>query len=707
MPMPVSLRRCLVLFSAPLALIAGLPAAAQGDDAQAQGESSAIEEVMITARKREESLQTVPLAVTAYGTAALERAQVANLEDMNLATPNMQVNRTQGSQNTAQIFIRGIGQDNSTALDEPGVAFYVDGVYMARSIGSLVDLIDIERVEVLRGPQGTLYGRNATGGAVKFISKRPSTSDVDYNFDIATGSFHRLDLRGALNVPLSDTVALRVSGVSRNNDGYYTHAVTGVDLNRRDSQGMRASLLWEASDNFDVVLAVDRSRDRSGMQVGTVYTSFDPAVAEPVYGDPYLVAPSLEDRNRYDGWGASATMTWSIGDAQVQSITAYREFDYFHSYDLTSQPTGLKLERPFLNDQVTQELQYSSAAIGRFSFVAGAYFFRERSHEDLDLIVRTAASDLRLPYYARQESRSVAVYGEGTYDFTDRLSATIGLRYTDDEKDLARDGLFAGVAVRESSDNLSPRVLLSYKMNPDLMLFGSVSQGYKAGQFQAFPATAADAAAMTQPEEVTSYELGAKSTLWDGRATVNATLFQADYEDLALSLIGGGLLFADTADLRARGIEVEFNVRPVDPLLIYGFVGVNDSEFVRATPGPGGAVNPLLGDQQKFTPKSAYRLGADYDFTVGADRTLTAGAVYTHSSDYQQGTPNQPWLVQPSYGVIDARLVLRDSVKGWSVELAGQNLTDEEYFLSSSTLGAPVRYLDPGRTWSLRARFGF
>ena len=242
---------------------------AVAQDAEADG--SVIEEVMITARKREESLQTVPLAVTAYGTAALERAQVVNLEDMNLATPNMQVNRTQGSQNSAQIFIRGIGQDNSTALDEPGVAFTIDGVYMARSIGSLVDLIDIERVEVLRGPQGTLYGRNATGGAVKFISKRPSTNDVDYDFDIATGSFHWLDLRGALNVPLSDTVALRVSGVSRNDDGYYTHAVTGVDLNRRDSQGMRASLLWEASDNFDVVLAVDGSRDRSGCRSGLVH----------------------------------------------------------------------------------------------------------------------------------------------------------------------------------------------------------------------------------------------------------------------------------------------------------------------------------------------------------------------------------------------------------------------------------------------------
>jgi iron complex outermembrane recepter protein len=679
------------------------PALAQGGDASPTG---GLEEIVVTARKREERLQDVPIAITAFDPEMLEQAQIRNVLDFNLALPSVAISATQGSQNSANIFIRGIGQDLSTILTESAVGVYVDGVYLARQIGGLIDLVDIERVEILRGPQGTLYGRNNLGGAVKLETRRPNTDALTYIAEATVGSFDRVDLRGAVNLPLSDNVALSLSALSRSNTGYYTNAVTGGELNRKDTQAVRAKLNWEISDTTNLLLAADYSRDRSGIQVGTPFTSTDPTIAQPIYGDLYSAAPGLEDLNRFSGWGVSATFDWDVGPGTLTSTTAFRRINYVQAYDLSGTPyvappnfpfPTLKLTREFAQNQISQELQYNSALDGPLNFTAGLYYFREEGDENLGFVL---SETLSLPFIADQVSKSVAAYVEATYQFSDAFSATLGGRYTKDEKDLSRDGLFAGLGGDYSQNDFTPRAILTYKPSDVFMAYGSYSRGYQAGEFQPFPADLASATNATNPQEVEAYEVGAKTEWLDRRLRANVALFRSDYTNLAVGIVGNGNLVEQTsADVRVQGIELELSAQVSDGFNLSGYITKTNGEYVRA---PGGANAPRVGEQPKNTPELAGRIAADYNWDVSSRLQGLLGGSLTYNDDYYALVPNIPWYLIESRTLVDARIGLRDKDNGWTLELAGKNLTDEEYALQTTLLSGPMRYYMPGRTWSLQ-----
>jgi len=693
---------CLITSASAIADEADTPSGTTTPTAQSTG-SEGLQEITVTARRREENLQVVPVAVTAYDQAALEALQIRKLDDLSTVVPNLNIFQTQGSQNGASVSIRGIGNDASTIEDEPSVGLYVNGVYIGQNIGSLMNMIDISHVEVLRGPQGTLYGRNTMGGAIKVETARPSTDDTSVSTEIAVGSYNRVDAKAFANVPITDNIAANVSVASLNNSGWYKDAITNDTLNRRETATVRGALLVRFSDSLDLFFTSDFTRDRSGLFVGTPMTTLDPATTVPIYG-LYKAAPSLPDHNRFSGWGTSAELDWNTGIGQFVSISAFREQSYVQSYDLSDTPTGLKLTRPGYNQhQVSQEFQYNSSWSGPLSLTAGLYYFRENAYEELDFIV-PLVPPLVLPYISTQTSHSAAVYGELNWAITHALKLTVGARETWDKKSIERGGIFEGVSASQPYSDFTPRGLVSYQLTNDFMLYATASKGYSAGRYQGFPSSAAAAAVSTPPEKVTAYEVGAKTEWFDRRLTANLSMFYNKYTDLGVT-VGTGtnqLIEVLSADSVAQGAELEISARPIPQLTLNGQVSRLNTEYTNVPDVPGA---PILGQPLRYSPPWSAGGNAEYRLPVTAAKNLVLGAGFVWSdTNITTGVPFQPFFVQTPYWLFNARIMVEDTSKHWQLELSGQNLSSTAWFDTASVLSGGLRYYNPPATWAVTFR---
>jgi iron complex outermembrane receptor protein len=405
-----------------------------------------LDEVVVTARKRAESVQDVPVAVTAISADSLRKQQFQSLKDANFSVPNLSAFNNQTTVVSAATFIRGVGQDDSTPVQEQGVATYIDDVYMPRAQGGLLDLLDFERIEVLRGPQGTLYGRNSSGGAVKYVTRKPSLTDTAVIAQATIGSFERRELAASFSAPLVDgKLAAKVDVVSRDRDGYITQQSTGKDVSGIDRDTARLALRWQASDTVLVDLAVDGTRDRSGLQGGTPIEPRAggklPGGYAPVYGDLYTSGADVEDLNEFDGWGASATVTWDSSLGQFKSVSSYRTWDTVFWSDLGGRPANLDLFSDMDGKTFTQEFQLASSGDGKLKWVVGAFLMQEK----LDILNQF----LFLHDYI-QDTDSMALYGELTYPLSERMRLTLGGRLTEDKKEIDMFGIGLGGTFRRT-----------------------------------------------------------------------------------------------------------------------------------------------------------------------------------------------------------------------------------------------------------------
>jgi iron complex outermembrane receptor protein len=705
----LSLHAAASLLVASAALVAAPKAPAQ--EATAAPDTGALQEVVVSARKRSEPLQEVPIAVTAFDAAQLENAHIQNVEDLAFAAPDLAISRSQGSQNSAAIFIRGIGQDNSTIVNENGVGLYVDGVYLARQIGSLIDLVDIEQVEVLRGPQGTLYGRNNIGGAIKIDTRLPTTDELNYSGDVTIGSFDRVDVRGVVNAPINDQMAMSVSALSRTDNGYYTDAVTGSELNRKDSQAARLKYLYQITNDIDLVVAADFSRDHSGTQVGTPFTSSNPYATQPLYGGNFTAAPGLPDTNRYSGWGTSATLNWNVGVGKVTSISAFRQINYVQADDLSAVPLSvagsLNLTRSMDQHQESEELTFSSGWSGPFSLTSGIYFFREYGNEDLGLVISLSPTAyITAPFIAVQTSTSEAIYSEGTYAFTDQLKLTVGGRYTHDSKEIVRGGSFAGASADNSNNEFTPRAMLQYDVTRDINIYGSWALGYQEGEYQGLPGSFSEAESITAPQKVRAYEVGMKSEWFEHRFRANLSVFRNQYTNLAIGVVSGGgngsLVTESAINMLSQGAELELQGRVTEALTLTGYYAKDMTKYTSNASGPFSPTNPQEGQETKDTPPDTARFGANYHIPVDMNGHVELGGNYRYTAAYYTEVPVTPWYREGGYGLLDARAAYVSDKNHWSVELGGQNLTDKLYFYQSTLLSGPLRFYMPPRTWSLQ-----
>ncbi|HYD26780.1 TonB-dependent receptor [Brevundimonas sp.] len=721
-------RRALMLAGVSAAVLTAVPAVAQ-EQPQAAEQVSTVEEVVVTARRREERLQDVPVAVTALSSEALENLQATDIGDLQGAVPNLTLH--EGDAANAVVYLRGVGQVDSLAFADPGVGVYVDDVYLGRAQGAFLSVYDVDRIEVLRGPQGTLYGRNTIGGAVKFVST-PLSAEWGGRAEASVGDYglveSRISVGGALN---GDATLLGKAAVSLSRrDGYSDNAFDGMDDGDKDQVAGRVSLEYRPTDALSVRLNVDASRDRPD-------TSRTPARATPVLGlypdtmaDPFEVDADFNDLNTLDTFGAALTADWALSDLwSFKSVTAWRSMDYASHLDLDATPLavfGVYVDED--QHQFSQEFQLTYAG-ERLNAVAGVFYFDESDLTYSGLLGPVIS--LVTGSINDQHNRSWAAYGQATYDLSERLSLTAGLRYTYEDKDFRRTQTFYGpltepparddpgllvtdIDTSESWDSWSPKLGLDYAVSDDVMAYVSVSRGFKSGGFDG-RANDASGAAPYDPETLWAYEAGVKSTLMDRRLTANMAVFWNDYTDLQLSSFsadgGGGFiaLFTNAGAATIRGAELELTARPVAELTLNATVGYLDARYDEYI-GPGGVD---ISDQRHLVnaPEWSARLGGVYVADLGVNGSLTLGADASYRSKVYPTVSSSEVLAQDGYTLVDAFVRWSDRDDHLFVQLGGQNLTDERHieqgFDLSDSLGYQLAYFGAPRTVRLTAGFNF
>jgi iron complex outermembrane receptor protein len=680
-------------------------------DASAQGARGQLDEIIVTARKREETQQTVPVTLSTFGAQLLELQQVVELQDLHLGIPNVTIVRNTGTNTGAQVFVRGVGQDDSAFTNEPTIGIYVDDVYIGRQIGAMIDLLDVERVEVLRGPQGTLYGRNSTGGAIKFVSARPDPSEFSARAGVTVGSYDRLDVAGVINVPLvDDTLALRVSGLSRDQRGWVkivdaANVETGQRANAIDSRAARALLRWLPSDSLTVDFGIDMAQDTSGPNqlIPTNCAGVNALlVACPLRFGEGRAGINVPDINRFRGQGGNLAVTWDQQGYTVRSITAYRSFTDDLAVDLTSNPAFVfNLLQDLKQRQISQELQLNSANDGPLNWLVGAFGFREEVDQDA---VFTGNRNID-----EQTSTSYAVFGEVGYDLMPGLSVTVGARYSRDRKTIEREFFAPGATAptqvlnsasvlpnRLSNTEFTPRIAVDYQLADDQLVYASFSQGYKPSGFAAArPVSAEQLAAVVDTEKVDSWELGYKSQWMDNRVRANVAAFHSTYDNLQLSILSGdGSFFVDSADVRFWGLELDTAFQATENLFFYAIAGYLNDKY-KTLP----ATVPTA-DRLKHAPKFHYKVGTEYRAGVGQGMEFFVGANWLWTDEIIRNVANTANITTPSYGLVDAQLGLEGADGRWRLTAGGENLADKDHWVQGiSTLG---RYYGMPRTLFLK-----
>lgn len=704
-----------------LSLLLALGAApALAQEVATDTQTSTVEEIVVTARRRDERLQDVPVAVTALSAQTLENLQASDIGDLEGSVPNLTLH--EGDASNAVVYVRGVGQVDSLAFADPGVGIYLDDVYLGRAQGAFLSVYDVDRIEVLRGPQGTLYGRNTIGGAVKFVST-PLTADLNARSEASVGDYDLREARMSAGGGLNDegTLLGKAAVSLSRHDGYSDNAFTGQDGGDKDQIAGRISLEYRPSDDLSFRLNVDGSRDRPD-------SSRTPARATNVFGlypdtlgDPFNVDADFGDLNDLDTFGAALIADWALDDVwSFKSVTAYRSMDYDTHLDLDATP--LNIFGTYVNEeqhQFSQEFQLTYAG-ERLNAVAGVFYFDETDVTFSGLVGPVIS--LVTGSINDQHNKSYAAYGQASYDLSERLRLTGGLRYTHEDKRFARTQtmypgattipgrddpglLLTDIDTGESWDSWSPKLGLDYKVSDDVLAYVSVSRGFKSGGFDGRSNDAAGAAPF-DPETLWAYEGGMKSIWFDRRLTANAAIFWNDYTDLQLSSFtadgagGFAALFTNAGAATIRGAELELVARPIRPLTLNATIGYLDARYDEYI-GPGGA--DISDDRELVNaPEWSGRLGAVYVANLGANGTLTFGADAAYRSKVYPTVSSSEALAQDGYTLVDAFVRWNDVDDHVFVELGGKNLTDERYiehgFDLSDSLGYQLAYFGAPQT---------
>lgn len=709
-----------------------VPAHAQEASAADLGRRSGAEridsnvgDIVVTAQRREQRLQDVPVAVTAVSQDALRDIQATNIGDLQGVVPNLTLH--DGDASNAVVYIRGVGQIDSLSFADPGVGIYLDDVYLGRAQGAFLTVYDVDRVEVLRGPQGTLYGRNTIGGAVKFVSSALS-NDPTYRAELTLGSYDDVELSGAIGGALIEDSLLAKAAVSFiRRDGFSDNAFDGRDDGDKRQFAGRVAMEYRAGSDFRLRLNVDGSRDRPD-------TSRTPARATSVFGlyppttnDPFQVDANFNQLSDLDTFGVSLTADWNIGSSiSLKSISAYRRMVYKANLDTDATPLdlfGVYVDQH--QHQLSQEVQVTYTG-DRLNAVAGLFYFDEKDRTLSGLFA--PALGLVTAGTNRQHNRSAAAYGQLSYEFVDRLSLIAGLRYTSEHKDFARTQelfppttslpvplgtglLVTDLTMEKSWNSFSPKVGLDYRPSDDVLLYASISRGFKSGGFDG-RADTPERAKPYDPETLWAYEIGVKSTLLDRRLTANLALFYNDYTNLQLSSFTAAAdgsfsaLFTNAGAATIRGAEFELAARPVPGLAINFQLGYLDAQYDRYI-GPGGNDISRL-RKLVNAPEWSGRLGVKYRIDLGDRGGLSIGGDASYRSKTYPTVSSSEILAQPGYILVDAFVRWASAKERYYVQVGGKNLTNKRYrthgFDLSDSLGYQLAYYGDPRVF--RVTFG-
>jgi iron complex outermembrane receptor protein len=663
-------------------------------------------EIIVTARRRTETLISVPIAVTAISGDTLLAQGAPDITSLQRQTPSLTLETARGSNSTLIAFIRGVGQQDPLWGFEPGVGLYVDDVYVARPQGAVLDIFDIERVEVLRGPQGTLYGRNTIGGAIKYVTKRLGR-DFRATARGTYGSYNQIDLVGQVTLPLTDTLSVGGAVARYWRDGYGKNLNTGVDQYNKDVLAARASLEWSPGDAFFLRVAGDQILDKSRPRHGTrLVGNGGAAVFEPT-PSVYDTRAGIGDTNRVKTRGLSVTAEMKLNDAvTAKSITAWRDGRTDTVIDFDNTPGPILDVPAFYSDrQFTQEAQLLFTG-DRVQGVVGAYYLNGRASGAFDTVLGLA--NLTTLTSGTVFTKSYAVFGDLSVDLTETLKLSAGLRWTKDEKTGTvfrrnftgiRSPLFGNAAaipglIRTDYTNsrdferATPRVSLSYQPSGDLNLYASYGRGFKSGGFDMrgdavfIPGTVNG----YNPETIDSYELGMKGAFLDRTLFLNLAGWYSRYKDQQVTVqqaFTGGIASivdnAGKADL--HGFELEARVVPtrnISANIAFGYTKAKYLEF--RTFIAGGTAPVDVASQRVFQNTPRYTVSTSITFSQDvAGGTLAFTPALSYRSALNIFEIPTPALDQPGYALVDASLNWVSESGMVRVAVNGRNLTDERY----------------------------
>ncbi len=724
----------------PLSFIIGAllaaPYAVQAQQAPAQGEEAkpnTLDAITVSARKREESLQEVPVAVTAFTADGLDKLNVEDIGDLGAFVPNLTVYAARGSSSTLTAYIRAVGQSDPLWGVDPGVGLYLDDVYVARPQGALLDVFDVERIEVLRGPQGSLYGKNTIGGAIKYVS---SALEEDFygRGSITFGNYSQLDTKASVNLPLGGGWATRLAVASLSRDGYGENIRTGQDVSDKEILAARATLGYLGSPDFSAKFSVDWMDDQSGVRgakmLGPNTNVVIPVATVPALDSRYDVRNGMPNINDTSMLGASATLSWNLGDAWVlKSVTAYRESDTETNIDFDTLPNTIADVKAFYSDdQLSQEFQLNYDAGGKVRGVAGLYWFTgSAGGQVLNNFYGLSFGDTQ----GVVDTDSVAVYGEFTWDFAERWALTLGGRYTDEKKTADvynigyTDASFtrpSGVVAADFEDsvsfqNFSPKVSLDFKVSEDILLYALASRGFKSGGFNIrAQATAVPRSRLPFDDEtVTTFEVGAKNAFLDDRLFVNLAYFNSDYKDIQLSVFTAvpnsnpPVFFGDFTNAgkgSVDGIELEYQALLSPSFTLQGNFAWLDAQYDEFITN-----NVNVAANQKFTnaPDFSAAITGLHTLQLDGGGSFTTRVSYSYQSEVYPTTDLSEAIKQPGYGLVSAGLIWQ-TAGAWRFALEGANLADKEYRTTGyniPALGVLTGFYGAPRTYSLTATYDF
>jgi iron complex outermembrane receptor protein len=680
-------------------------------------DTGAIEEIVITAEKRSETLQSVPISVSAFTASQLEARGIQNTENLAEFTPGLQF-----SNNTilGQPYIRGIGSNQLNIGSDPDVAVNVDGVYIARPVGAIQNFLDVDHVEVLKGPQGTLYGRNATGGAINIISKAP-TPDLTGAVAATTGNYGDFEATGTISGPLvpGDVLARLTLGHTQH-DPYLKNryaAAGGADSGSYD-QG-RATIDFIAADDFTIRVQADGLTEHDTRGDAGVVTVPGPATLrfnEPILSGGRNIDVNVPVHSFVDEYGVSVTANYTFDDLTATSISAYRYSNFNLDLDFDFTDFSFAYNNPELEESnsVTQELRLASSDKERFYWTGGVYFL----HED-----GTTSNDIFLPQ-SHVESNPVgashtdayAAFGQMSYRPTDDVRLTGGLRYSIENRSVFVES-FTNKALKSTFDrsasyySVTPKFVIDYFFAPGVMTYFSATRGFKSGGFNATSTTNPP----FLPEKVWAYEIGVKSTFLDKRLRINAAAFHYDYTDLQViqSIPGQLSKITNAASATIDGAELEgiasitpqFRLNASLALLdaTYGDYKTVDSDRPQL-----GVLN-LKGTTLPRSPHTTFTLGAEYLWD-GDWGTISVRGDYSHTSKVSFTQFDAPFVTQKGYGLLNARATYTTPDGNWDFSLWAQNLTDTYYYqvmLENTGFYGVVSLPGPPRTFGATGRYNF
>ena len=740
--------RFMLLAALPAAVLSALPG-------RVAAQQSALEEIVVTATRREERLQDVASSATVFGGKDLEELRVLQPLDLAEQTPGLLAKYGPNGLATVGFYVRGVGINDFTGTVDPSVGIYVDEVFQPTPDMLNFAVYDIARVEVLRGPQGTLYGRNSTGGAINFLTARP-TREFEGFVRAGYGSYSTFSATGAVSGPLSDTLSARLSANAINassSDGYAYNRFTNNDLGKVDSIAVRGQLEWQPNEDFSGRLIYNHGDANQEMpllqHVGTRDPNNPGAICAPVIAgrvdegpcvdllgyfdddnDPYTGDSNMDPTLDLESDDVTMILNWNVGRATLTSITGYADFSKRQSQDIDASPNVVADNFTFNDvENFSQEFRLTSDDSFKFPWIIGANY----GSTDIDWFQTIDLSDLAIPTSngAVQSTETYALFGQVTFPLNEKVDFVGGLRYTNETRDW-RGATFVGTfgSFQEALDSGAPRLsqlplppgdpnaggpldfptsldkdkvdfsaVLRYRPTENAMYYLSISEAFRSGGYSSAVIFSQAALEPYGPETLRSYEAGLKLSLADNRVRFNASAYFYDFKDFQATFVRATEASArlqNAGDVEIKGIDASLDWLPIDNLTIGLGMNLMDSEIVATDvvlpPLDGGPDTTIKGNEIPNAPATTFNGRIRYQWPVGSTLALAAQTDFNYVDDHFLEPNNREYLAENGYFLANARLSLLSQDNTWSVSAWVKNLTDEKYRTAAQDLALSLGF---------------